>query len=225
MKLKMHLYQPDTRDQSGFSIVEVLLVVLVVAVLTVTGFMVYQRYKSTSAANTAARHTTQTTTKEVHTDPYAGWKTYTNSTYSISYKYPPNWAPSGDVVVNATTRNVSATKQESSTGLKLTTDRKYNDTVVVEVLDENLATAEAYYDSYYPPSSPVNKVTKNSEVLKGKQTVIYDEVDSGNDSKLYLFSVGSKTYTFGSINEKLNVQYAPDYWTTFQRVFDSLTLQ
>lgn len=219
----MQLHRPTTRDQSGFSVIEVLLVVLVVAALTVTGFMVYQRHKSTSSTSTAARNTTQTTTNEVQTDPYAGWTTYTNSTYGISFKYPPAWITTGDITTNATTRSVSATKQEFSTGLKLTTDTKYNNTVDVEVLDENLNTTAVWYDNYY--AEPLSKVTKKSETLKGKQAVSYDVTNSGTDSKLYLFSVGSKTYTFGSINEELNVQYAPDYWTTFQRVFDSLTLQ
>jgi len=49
--------------QSGFSTVEVLLVVLVVAVLAVGGFVVYQHHKSTSAKNTAATGSSQTATQ------------------------------------------------------------------------------------------------------------------------------------------------------------------
>lgn len=224
MKLGMHLNQPTTQDQSGFSVVEVLLVVLVVAVLTVAGFMVYQRHKSTSTTSAAARNTTHTTTKEVQTDPYAGWNTYTNSTYGISFKYPPAWIPTGDTTTDANTRGVSATKEEFATGLTGGNPTRNNNTVEIEVLGEDLAAATAFYDGYYA-QSPLNKVTKTPGTLKGKQAVSYDVVNSGNDSKLYLFSVGSKTYTFGSINEELNVQFASDYWTTFQKVFDSLTLQ
>lgn len=59
----MYLYQPTKRDQSGFSIVEVLLVILVIAVLTVTGLVVYQHHKSSSAKNSAATKQTQPTTQ------------------------------------------------------------------------------------------------------------------------------------------------------------------
>ena len=120
--------------------------------------------------------------------------------------------------------NLSATKQEFSTGLRLTTDTKYNATVDAEVLNESLSTATTWWDNFYAQSS-LNKVIKKSDTLKGKQAVSYNVTNSGNDSKLYLFSVGSKTITFGRINEELNGQTSTDYWTNFQKVFDSLTLQ
>ncbi len=63
----MHLYRPTTRNQSGFSVIEVLLVVLVVAVLVVIGFMVYQRHKPSFAKNSAATNHTQITTQPVQT--------------------------------------------------------------------------------------------------------------------------------------------------------------
>lgn len=155
---------------------------------------------------------------------YAGWKAYNNTTYGISYKYPAVWTTRGDATSDATALNLSATKQEFSTGLRLTTDTKYNATVDAEVLNESLSTATTWYDNFYAQSS-LNKVIKKSDTLKGKQAVSYNVTNSGNDSKLYLFSVGSKTITFGSINEELNGQTSSDYWTNFQKVFDSLTLQ
>jgi prepilin-type N-terminal cleavage/methylation domain-containing protein len=101
----MHLHQPTTRNQSGFSIVEVLLVVLVVAVLAVTGLVVYQHNKLSSAKSTAAatgstQTTTQpktTTTTQPAQNLYAGWKTYTLAEDStISFKYPSDWTIAGD---------------------------------------------------------------------------------------------------------------------------------
>ncbi len=61
MKLRMHLHQLTKRDQSGFSVIEALLIVLVVAALVVIGFMVYQRHKPSVAKNSTATGTTQTT--------------------------------------------------------------------------------------------------------------------------------------------------------------------
>ena len=58
----MYLHQPTKRDQSGFSVIEALLAVLVVAVLAVICLVVYQHHKSIPAKSSAAANTTQTTT-------------------------------------------------------------------------------------------------------------------------------------------------------------------
>src|SRR6266568_721611 len=98
MRLRMHLHQPTKRYQSGFSAIEVLLVVLVIAALVVTSVVVYQRYKSRTKS-TAATNTSQTTTQKQestvipaqHPDPYAGWMSYTSSFEKLSFRYPSNW--------------------------------------------------------------------------------------------------------------------------------------
>ncbi len=59
----MQLQRPTKRDQAGFSIIEVLLVVLVVSALAVICFVVYQRHKPSSAMNSAVTSQTQTTTQ------------------------------------------------------------------------------------------------------------------------------------------------------------------
>jgi type II secretory pathway pseudopilin PulG len=53
--------------QSGFGTVEVLLVVLVVAILAVGGFVVYQRHNNTSTKTNAATSTSQTNTQQSNT--------------------------------------------------------------------------------------------------------------------------------------------------------------
>jgi Tfp pilus assembly protein PilV len=50
--------------QSGFGTVEILLVVLVVAVLSVTGLVLYHRHKPSNAKNSAATSQTQTTSTQ-----------------------------------------------------------------------------------------------------------------------------------------------------------------
>jgi hypothetical protein len=57
----MHLNRPTIRNQSGFSAIEVLLIVFVVAALAATGLVVYQRHKQSVAKSSAAIGTTQTT--------------------------------------------------------------------------------------------------------------------------------------------------------------------
>ena len=223
------------RNESGFGAVETILAVVILCAIGAIGWYVHKSLTGTNntynsatktSSNSSPKFSKIKTTKkpDAPANPYAGWKSYSNATYGISYRYPAVWTTSGDVISDATTLNSSATKQEFSTGLKLTTDTKYNNTVDVEVLNESLSTATSWYDSYYAQSS-LNQVTKKSETLKGKQAVSYDVTNSGNDSKLYLFGVGNKTYTFGSINEEINVQNSSDYRANFQKVFDSLTLQ
>src|SRR5258706_10700141 len=87
---RMQQRQPTQRNQSGFSVVEASLVLLVVAVLAATGFVVYQHQKSTSAKNNTTTSPAQTSTPS-QTDPYEGWQTYTSSVEESSFKYPPDW--------------------------------------------------------------------------------------------------------------------------------------
>lgn len=63
----MQTPQPTTTKQSGFSVIEALLVVLVVAALAVTGFVVYQHRKPNNAKNSAATSTAQTTSQQQDT--------------------------------------------------------------------------------------------------------------------------------------------------------------
>lgn len=63
----MHLRQQTKRNQSGFSIIEISLVILVVSVLAVSGFVVYQRHKPGSTKTSAATTPTQTTSQQTNT--------------------------------------------------------------------------------------------------------------------------------------------------------------
>jgi len=66
MKLRMQLRQPPPK-QLGFSVIEALLIVLVVAALAVTGFLVNQHHKPSSTKSSAATSQTQTTTQPAQT--------------------------------------------------------------------------------------------------------------------------------------------------------------
>jgi len=203
--------------------ISVVLAVLIVAALAVTSLAVYQR-KPSSTKISAATIPSQTTTQPMSVSPaqpaYAAWPVQSNNAYGLSYSYPTDWAPSGDVTNDPKT---SATRQEFGTGLKLNTGTKDNNTVEIEVLDEPLQTAVAWYDQYYA-QTPI-KVNKTTGTLKGKQSVQYDFVAPTYETKQYLFAVGSKTYLFSSINESLNVSTSANYWSNFDNTFTSLTIQ
>jgi len=197
--------------QYSFSISAVLFAVLIVTILAVTSLTVYKK----SSAATAPSQTITQPESSSPTQP-----TYSNAAYGFSYSYPTDWTPTGDVTNNPKT---SATRQEFGTGLKLNTATKNNNTVEIEILDESLQTAEVWYDQYYA-QTPI-KVNKTTDTLKGKQSVQYDFVAPTYETKQYLLAVGSKTYLFSSINESQNVSASANYWSNFDNIITSLTIQ
>jgi cytoskeletal protein RodZ len=83
-------------NQSGYSAVEVLLIVLVVVALSATGFVVYQRHKSTSAKSNATTSPNQTTsqsqsTTTTQTQQTTAAKTHQAADGSFSFSYPTDW--------------------------------------------------------------------------------------------------------------------------------------
>ncbi len=174
--------------------------------------------------SSGATSTTQTATQSMSSNPakpaYARWPVYSNAAYGLSFRYPDNWTTTGDSTYNPA---MSATRTEFGTSLARKTSDKYSGTVNFEVLDEPLQTAEAWYDQYYV-QTPI-KVNKTTDDLKGRQSVQYDFVAPTYESKQYLFAVGSKTYLFSSVNESENVSASSTYWSDFDNVLTSLTIQ
>lgn len=83
------------KNQKGFSFVGLLTIVVIVGLLGAVGWLVYDRQKNKTfnlqdSTKQTAEAPTQETTKAP--DPYEGWKTYTNSKLSYSFKYPRNWS-------------------------------------------------------------------------------------------------------------------------------------
>lgn len=82
-------------DQQGFSAVEVLLVLVIVALVGAEGLFVYKnQHKTTTtsvAATTAKSTLTPARTTTAPTNPYASWTTYTSKLEKVSIKYPADW--------------------------------------------------------------------------------------------------------------------------------------
>ena len=89
------------KNELGFSVVEIVLVVVVIALIGTVGWLIYKNHhKTTTAAVTTTSSTkpttsTKTTTTTATTNPYSGWKTGTLQYEQISYMYPSNWTLSG----------------------------------------------------------------------------------------------------------------------------------
>lgn len=83
------------KNESGFSAVEVILVLVIVAMLGSVGWYVWSNRSKNITTNTSTS-TNASTTKPASTtttpvvDKYKGWKTYTDA--NLSLRYPTNWS-------------------------------------------------------------------------------------------------------------------------------------
>ena len=75
-------------NTNGFGLTGVLLIVLVLAATAGAGVYAYRRSHKAKTVSTNSS-TTKPTPRPV--DPYAGWKTYTDTTYRYSFRYPADW--------------------------------------------------------------------------------------------------------------------------------------
>ena len=86
------------RDQSGFSAVEAILILVVVGIIGFTGWFVYKSQSDTSKTlNTAGNSTASTTNKKspatstAPTDEIATWTPYTSANSTFTFRIPDGW--------------------------------------------------------------------------------------------------------------------------------------
>ncbi|HSX07503.1 MAG TPA: prepilin-type N-terminal cleavage/methylation domain-containing protein [Candidatus Saccharimonadales bacterium] len=84
-------------NEKGFTVVELILVLMVVALIGAAGFLVYKKHHDkTKATPVATTNTSTTQTKTTPTpDAYAGWTSCKDATEGLSFKYPSAWSVSG----------------------------------------------------------------------------------------------------------------------------------
>jgi len=83
----------NINNNKGFTLVEVLLLIVVLILVGGLGYLGYKQVNKKSATSTSS---TATTTKTTAVDPYAGWKTGTLKYEKLSFKYPSNWTLTDD---------------------------------------------------------------------------------------------------------------------------------
>jgi hypothetical protein len=79
-----------TNNNKGFTLVEVLLLIVVLILVGGLGYLGYKQVNKKSKTSTSST-TAATTAKTAAVDPYAGWKTGTLKYEKLSFKYPSNW--------------------------------------------------------------------------------------------------------------------------------------
>jgi hypothetical protein len=72
------------KDSKGFTVVELLLVIIIIILVGFVGWYVYHTDHKSTTTNTASNVSSSS-------NPYAGWKTYTATLESFSFKYPSDW--------------------------------------------------------------------------------------------------------------------------------------
>lgn len=83
------------KNESGFSAVEVILALIIVALICVVGYMVYKNHHKTNTAVATKKSSSQTSTTSKPTNPYAGWLTCNDTTLGVHFRYPASWSESG----------------------------------------------------------------------------------------------------------------------------------
>jgi cytoskeletal protein RodZ len=140
-----------SKNEKGFSAVEIVMVVVIIALIGVVGWMVYKNHHRTSAASTTksansvkttSSSTNSSTTKTNEaSNPYAGWQTYTSKSGGYTIKYPSDWTIEGfsssqnsAIQASNLTGNensillYSSSAKANSFGLWLINDTKYETT-------------------------------------------------------------------------------------------------
>lgn len=78
-------------NQKGFSVVEILIVVVIVGLLGIVGWLVYDRQKSKTDDKSATQISQQAQQETKIVDLYEGWKEYENASLALKFKYPADW--------------------------------------------------------------------------------------------------------------------------------------
>ncbi len=81
----------------GFSTIELLIILVIIAILAGVGWYVFKASKKDDKSKSSSTSTTTDTTKSksststTKSDPTEGWKSYSNSVGQFSFKYPSSW--------------------------------------------------------------------------------------------------------------------------------------
>jgi Tfp pilus assembly protein PilE len=120
-------------NHSGFSALEVILVVIIIGLLGTVGWLVYKNHnKKTNAAvvnkNINNKNTFSSNTPST-VNPYAGWKSYTLMNEKITFQYPSDWT----LFDNSNSTNASGSQQNTdSVSLNAPGASKVSSTLSIE---------------------------------------------------------------------------------------------
>jgi hypothetical protein len=95
------------KNQYGFSALEFVLVILVLAAIAGAGWFVYKNHNKSTVPSS---NSSSSSTTNPPANLYAGWKTYTSQDEKFSIKYPSGWS-----VINDSPNGPEGNMKESAT--------------------------------------------------------------------------------------------------------------
>lgn len=186
------------RNESGFSAVELILIVVVIAVLGGVGWLVYKHYrKAPPATTTTAVTKSSPTSAPKAVDPYDGWTTVTTTDKAISVKIPATWVSktcdSPKIVYVAPTTKDLATCSSGNGG---TASISYGDLTSSTIKTQE--TTKSACDKTFAVTQPtINNVqgyrVERVETASSDDCVINFE---GTKYVSYYFDKNAKSYNF-----------------------------
>lgn len=171
------------KNQKGFSTVEPILIIVIIALIGVVGWLVYKNHHKTTTVSTtntsSSKPVTSTKLSTQPTNPYAGWQSFCSSYGDLCLKYPTSWT------LKTTTEAVSTTQNTEEANI---TSPSGNVTVQYQPDCSQLVGPPAsgkYNDAILSVTSPPG--TSNFKVIKGISS--YQSSTSNHISEsLYLTS-------------------------------------
>jgi Tfp pilus assembly protein PilE len=224
------------KNQSGFSVVEFLLVILILVVIGAVGYMVYHNDHKTKVSSLSTTNSSKSTT-----NPYAGWKTYSiSSPTSFSFKYPTNWTLStsdnpstNTATVTSPARNIDGTEYKFgitlvsySSGSDPFLAAQYTDYSSTPVTDPNFPSSLYYLIAQEPQTlTQQNNSCWNMDIEASSKTfssggVIQDYTlpTSNQDDTIFVDGNYSKTDTTGLAYDDTLGCFTPSDFSSFQEV-------
>lgn len=170
------------KNQSGFGVIEGLLVVLVVAVIGFGGYYVVHSQKTAARSNSATSSTAKSTsanqstaTKAQSPDPYAGWKTYAGADFNL--KYPADWNVKAgsfgqDGQVWGTNVSINPNTVPTTTGAFVNPPASYSSSNSYTVSIKKFAISTSDYLAYnngigYNQPKPYNYLKTSGQITSG----------------------------------------------------------
>lgn len=213
------------KNESGFSVTEVILVVVIVALIGVVGWLVYKDHHKTTTVNItntpATKPSTSISSKTATTNPYAGWKSYSNS--QLSFQYPSNWTAgngpgdSQSTVADATSSTYASSATTTKDNPRASIDlylQISSDSLTIDCADAPCqVTAVSPLNNLQLPSSVlavVNQISGNG--TKFTEYVIASNATKVGDTTVNAVKAGSSgLYIFGQPEYNTNSQGVTPY--------------
>lgn len=216
--------------QTGFGVLPVVAVVLVVAVTAGVGFLIFNKNNDTKTAATTPTDSSapkqelqqQSGSPEPSVDPYAGMKQYTNTKYNLSFYYPADW--------RVEERDPMLTMDPERTELSvwlINVDAKADaSTAVVTVVNRSLDEMTRSLDADLARFRDQSGNKKTDTTVKGKTAVKYSIMQPENVSReRYYIGAANKTYSIETIDERINLERDAKYFEKFNTVAQSLQVR